>query len=179
MNCWQLLICCMILLLSQITVLRTGCWSTERTWADTCGRLQNCEICWRKRCRGAWHCRTESQLLLILHVPRWAGKSSYPPPPRAHATYCVLECYWLKLSETYMQVVLTSTDPSELCINGMSFSRRASKWANSDLVVTVSSHDFKPFQSHGPLAGVEFQVLVAGILCDKNRTTQIINLRNV
>lgn len=55
------------------------------------------------------------------------------------------------------QVVLTSTNPSELCINGMSFSRRASKWANSALVVTVSSHDFKPFQSHGPLAGVEFQ----------------------
>jgi len=77
------------------------------------------------------------------------------------------------------QVVLTSTDPSELCINGMSFSRRASKWANSALVVTVSSHDFKPFQSHGPLAGVEFQVLVAGILCDNNRTTQITNLCNV
>ncbi|XP_062231368.1 uncharacterized protein LOC133928879 isoform X2 [Phragmites australis] len=55
------------------------------------------------------------------------------------------------------QVVLTSTNPSELCINGMSFSRRASKWANSALVVTVSSHDFKSFQSHGPLAGVEFQ----------------------
>ncbi|KAL6609973.1 hypothetical protein ACP70R_039942 [Stipagrostis hirtigluma subsp. patula] len=55
------------------------------------------------------------------------------------------------------QVVLTSTNPSELCINGMSFSRRASKWANSALVLTVSSHDFKPFQSHGPLAGVEFQ----------------------
>ncbi|OEL36379.1 hypothetical protein BAE44_0002599 [Dichanthelium oligosanthes] len=56
-----------------------------------------------------------------------------------------------------IQVVLTSTDPSELCINGMSFSRRASKWANSALVVTVSSHDFKQFRSHGPLAGVEFQ----------------------
>jgi uncharacterized FAD-dependent dehydrogenase len=57
-----------------------------------------------------------------------------------------------------MQVVLTSTNPSELCINGMSFSRRASKWANSALVVTVSSHDFEPFQAHGSLAGVEFQV---------------------
>ncbi|XP_066368519.1 uncharacterized protein [Miscanthus floridulus] len=58
------------------------------------------------------------------------------------------------------QVVPTSTNPSELCINGMSFSRRASKWANSALVVTVSSHDFKPFQSHGPLAGVEFQCIL-------------------
>lgn len=59
-----------------------------------------------------------------------------------------------------LQVVLTSTNPSEICVNGMSFSRRASKWANSALVVTVSSSDFGPFQRHGSLAGVEFQVLV-------------------
>ncbi|KAH7671825.1 FAD/NAD(P)-binding domain-containing protein [Dioscorea alata] len=55
------------------------------------------------------------------------------------------------------QVVLTSTDPSELCINGMSFSRRASRWANAAVVVTVSSNDFDAFKCHGPLAGVEFQ----------------------
>ncbi|KAF6176511.1 hypothetical protein GIB67_007894 [Kingdonia uniflora] len=56
------------------------------------------------------------------------------------------------------QVVLTSTNPSELCINGMSFSRRSSRWANSALVVTVSSKDFSALQFNGPLAGVEFQV---------------------
>ncbi|KAF5956763.1 hypothetical protein HYC85_003988, partial [Camellia sinensis] len=55
------------------------------------------------------------------------------------------------------QVVLTSTNPSELCINGMSFSRRASKWANAALAVTVSSKDFDALNFHGPLAGVEFQ----------------------
>ncbi|KAG9455910.1 hypothetical protein H6P81_000418 [Aristolochia fimbriata] len=55
------------------------------------------------------------------------------------------------------QVVLTSTNPSEICINGMSFSRRASKWANAAIVVTVSSKEFKDFQHFGPLAGVEFQ----------------------
>ncbi|KAL7193498.1 hypothetical protein ACSBR2_025165 [Camellia fascicularis] len=55
------------------------------------------------------------------------------------------------------QVVPTSTNPSELCINGMSFSRRASKWANAALVVTVSSKDFDALNFHGPLAGVEFQ----------------------
>uniref|UniRef100_A0A5B7C0W9 Uncharacterized protein n=1 Tax=Davidia involucrata TaxID=16924 RepID=A0A5B7C0W9_DAVIN len=55
------------------------------------------------------------------------------------------------------QVVLTSTNPSELCVNGMSFSRRASRWANAALVVTVSSKDFDALNFHGPLAGVEFQ----------------------
>ncbi|XP_075509905.1 uncharacterized protein LOC142546203 isoform X1 [Primulina tabacum] len=55
------------------------------------------------------------------------------------------------------QVVLTSTDPSEICINGMSFSRRSSRWANAALVVTVSSKDLEALNFHGPLAGVQFQ----------------------
>ncbi|XP_057537943.1 uncharacterized protein LOC130815476 [Amaranthus tricolor] len=55
------------------------------------------------------------------------------------------------------QVVLTSTNPSELCINGMSFSRRSSKWANAALVVTVSTKDFESLNFHGALAGVAFQ----------------------
>ncbi|KAK9078843.1 hypothetical protein SSX86_002901 [Deinandra increscens subsp. villosa] len=55
------------------------------------------------------------------------------------------------------QVVVTSINPSELCINGMSFSRRASKWANAALAVTVSPKDFSALNFHGPLAGVEFQ----------------------
>ncbi|GAB4853642.1 hypothetical protein Ancab_017833 [Ancistrocladus abbreviatus] len=55
------------------------------------------------------------------------------------------------------QIVLTSTNPSELCVNGMSFSRRASKWANAAIVVTVSSKDLDALNIHGPLAGVTFQ----------------------
>ncbi|PHT25918.1 hypothetical protein CQW23_34459 [Capsicum baccatum] len=55
------------------------------------------------------------------------------------------------------QVVLTSTNPSELCVSGMSFSRQSSKWANAALVVTVSSKDFAALDLHIPLAGVEFQ----------------------
>lgn len=58
----------------------------------------------------------------------------------------------------YFQVVLTSTNPSEICINGMSFSRRASKWANAALVVTVTTKDFESLNLHGHFAGVEFQV---------------------
>ena len=58
----------------------------------------------------------------------------------------------------HLQVVLTSTNPSEICVNGMSFSRRSSKWANAALVVTVSSKDFESMNFHGHLAGVEFQV---------------------
>ncbi|KAK6944327.1 FAD-binding domain [Dillenia turbinata] len=45
----------------------------------------------------------------------------------------------------------------QLCINGMSFSRRSSRWANAAIVVTVSSNDFAALNCHGPLAGVQFQ----------------------
>jgi len=55
------------------------------------------------------------------------------------------------------QVVPTSMDPSELCVNGMSFSQRNSPWANSGLVTPVTPEELSPFSSHGPLAGVAFQ----------------------
>lgn len=55
----------------------------------------------------------------------------------------------------------TSTNPRELCINGMSFSKRSSKWANAAIVMTISSSDLEPLVSeHGPLAGVAFQSML-------------------
>lgn len=53
----------------------------------------------------------------------------------------------------------TSTDPNELCVNGMSFSRRASRWANSGIVVPVGPADYLPFAlpNEAELSGVAFQ----------------------
>lgn len=69
-------------------------------------------------------------------------------------------CQELDCFHVFYQVVLTSTNPNELCINGMSFSRRSSKWANAALVVTVSTKDFDLLNLNGPLAGIEFQVSI-------------------
>lgn len=56
------------------------------------------------------------------------------------------------------QIVPTSTSEEELCINGMSFSRRDSKWANSALVVAVQPGDWQHLEAqHGPLAGMALQ----------------------
>ena len=56
------------------------------------------------------------------------------------------------------QVVPTSVDERELCVNGMSFSKRASNWANAALVVGVGPSDWADLTpSAGPLAGVEYQ----------------------
>ncbi|KAL3936284.1 MAG: hypothetical protein SGBAC_008366 [Bacillariaceae sp.] len=58
------------------------------------------------------------------------------------------------------QIVPASTNSSEVCVNGMSFSRRDSVWANSALVVTVAPDDpvLEPYrEKYGILAGLEFQ----------------------
>jgi len=56
------------------------------------------------------------------------------------------------------QVVPTSTEEGELCVNGMSFSRRDGPWSNSALVVGVLERDWEPFAAeHGVLAGVALQ----------------------
>ncbi|CAM9747327.1 unnamed protein product [Ectocarpus sp. 6 AP-2014] len=63
------------------------------------------------------------------------------------------------------QVVPTSVDPKEVCVNGMSFSKRESKWANAALVVSLSPKDVADDVSalegaeagNGPLRGVRWQ----------------------
>lgn len=58
------------------------------------------------------------------------------------------------------QIVPASTESNEVCVNGMSFSRRDSVWANSALVVTVSPEDAildEYRDEYGVLAGLAFQ----------------------
>lgn len=56
------------------------------------------------------------------------------------------------------QIVPTSVRPDELCLNGMSFSKRQSQWANSALVVNLTPEDMENFNpGQGPLRGVLFQ----------------------
>ena len=58
------------------------------------------------------------------------------------------------------QIVPASTQADEVCVNGMSFSRRDSVWANAALVVTIAPDDpvLEEYrEKHGVLAGIEFQ----------------------
>jgi uncharacterized protein len=55
-------------------------------------------------------------------------------------------------------IVPAATAPGEIVVNGMSPSKRNTKWANSGIVTSVESEDLAPFQGeHGPLAGLAFQ----------------------
>ena len=58
-----------------------------------------------------------------------------------------------------------ATAQGEIVVNGMSPSRRDSKFANSGIVVSVSDPDFGLFKKHGPLAGMHFQQSIEQIAC--------------
>lgn len=54
-------------------------------------------------------------------------------------------------------VVPAATAPGEIVVNGMSMSKRNSKFANSGTVVAIELEDLKPYESHGVFAGLAFQ----------------------
>ena len=58
-------------------------------------------------------------------------------------------------------MVPAATAPGEVVVNGMSMSKRTSKWANSGIVTQVIEEDLAPFrEEHGVFAGLEFQASV-------------------
>lgn len=54
-------------------------------------------------------------------------------------------------------IVPAATAPGELVVNGMSLSRRDSKYANSGIVVSVENEDLEDYKQYGALAGLELQ----------------------
>ena len=57
-------------------------------------------------------------------------------------------------------IVPAATSPGEIVVNGMSPSRRDSKFANSGIVVAVELEDLPQYQKYGPLAAMMFQTEV-------------------
>jgi uncharacterized protein len=57
-------------------------------------------------------------------------------------------------------IVPAATSPGEIVVNGMSPSRRDSKFANSGMVVAVELEDLPQYQNYGPLAAMMFQAEV-------------------
>ena len=69
-------------------------------------------------------------------------------------------------------IVPAATQPGEIVVNGMSPSRRDSKFANSGIVVAVDRNDFKEFREYGPLAGMYFQAAIEREACTVAGGTQ-------
>jgi uncharacterized FAD-dependent dehydrogenase len=70
-------------------------------------------------------------------------------------------------------IVPAATSPGEVVVNGMSPSKRDSRYANSGIVVAVDENDFKPFAQHGPLAAMYFQAAIEQQACRAGGGTQV------
>lgn len=57
-------------------------------------------------------------------------------------------------------IVPAATAPGELVVNGMSPSRRDSRFANSGIVVAVDEKDYSSYEKFGPLAAMHFQAAI-------------------
>lgn len=69
-------------------------------------------------------------------------------------------------------IVPAATSPGEIVVNGMSPSRRDSRFANSGIVVAVEAGDFTSYKEHGPLAGLHFQAEIEKKACVAGGGTQ-------
>jgi len=69
-------------------------------------------------------------------------------------------------------IVPSATAPGEVVVNGMSPSKRDSKFANSGIVVAVSEEDYASYNRFGPLAGMHFQADVEQRACELAGSTQ-------
>jgi uncharacterized FAD-dependent dehydrogenase len=69
-------------------------------------------------------------------------------------------------------IVPAATAPGEIVVNGMSPSRRDSKFANSGIVVAVAEPDFKKYLDKGALAGMFFQAEIEQKACAHAGSTQ-------
>lgn len=58
-----------------------------------------------------------------------------------------------------------ATAPGEVVVNGWSPSRRNNPFANSGMVVAVDEREWKEFEKHGPLAGLEYQKSIEQKAC--------------
>ena len=69
-------------------------------------------------------------------------------------------------------IVPAATAPGEVVVNGMSPSRRDSKFANSGIVTAIELEDLKAYEKYGPLAGLAFQQEVEQRACKVAGGTQ-------
>lgn len=95
-----------------------------------------------------YHCQTDRGPYLpassysLVHQARISGKE------RGVFSFCMCPGGF---------IVPAATAPGEVVVNGMSPSRRDSKFANSGIVVSIELEDFRSCQSHEELAGMYFQ----------------------
>ena len=70
-------------------------------------------------------------------------------------------------------IVPAATAPGEIVVNGMSPSRRDSKYANSGIVTAIELEDLDAYSDYGALAGLNFQQEIEQRACQVAGGTQV------
>ncbi|MCZ6692683.1 MAG: NAD(P)/FAD-dependent oxidoreductase [Bacteroidetes bacterium] len=76
-------------------------------------------------------------------------------------------------------IVPAATAPGEIVVNGMSPSRRNSKFANSGVVTSIELEDLKDHKKYGPLAALQFQRVIEQKACKKAEGDQTAPAQNL
>ncbi|MDH5400747.1 MAG: FAD-binding protein, partial [Cyclobacteriaceae bacterium] len=95
-----------------------------------------------------YHCEVERGPYLPASAYALTHQSRYKGEKRGVFSFCMCPGGF---------IVPSATSPGEIVVNGMSPSRRDSRFANSGIVVSVENADFKKYEQYGPLAGMYFQ----------------------
>ena len=111
-----------------------------------------------------YHCKTDRGLYLpassyaLVHQAKINGKE------RGVFSFCMCPGGF---------IVPAATSPGEIVVNGMSPSRRDSRFANSGIVMSVEETDYQKYAQHGPLAGLYFQSEIEKKACEVAGQTQV------
>jgi uncharacterized FAD-dependent dehydrogenase len=111
-----------------------------------------------------YHCRTDRGPFLPASSYALVHQASIQGKDRGVFSFCMCPGGF---------IVPAATAPGEVVVNGMSPSRRDSRFANSGIVVAVGEQDFHAYAQHGALAGLHFQADIEKLACSVAGGTQL------
>ncbi len=111
-----------------------------------------------------YHCEVDRGLYLPASAYSLVHQTEYNRKQRGVFSFCMCPGGF---------IVPAATAPGELVVNGMSPSRRDSKFANSGMVVSVELEDLPEYQKFGPLAAMHFQAEVEKKAWELGGKTQV------
>jgi uncharacterized FAD-dependent dehydrogenase len=110
-----------------------------------------------------YHCPTERDEFLPASSYALVHQASVNGKERGVFSFCMCPGGF---------IVPAATQQGEVVVNGMSPSRRDSKYSNSGIVVSVEESDYKAYRKFGALAGMYFQAEIEKRACDFGGGTQ-------
>ncbi|WP_026966035.1 NAD(P)/FAD-dependent oxidoreductase [Algoriphagus terrigena] len=111
-----------------------------------------------------YHCEVDRGAFLPASAYSLVQQTEYRGKQRGVFSFCMCPGGF---------IVPAATAPGELVVNGMSPSRRDSKFANSGMVVSVELEDLPEYQKFGALASMHFQADVEKRAWELGGKTQV------